>query len=229
MILGGGEDPFGLWDVTSGKCTRRFECDTETVGAHGRSLALSDDGASLYSDGIEILKRWDVSTGRPVLEYVGHTDLVSCVAVDKSGRLLVSGSSDNTVRLWDTESGKSMKCLEGHSSTVRAVCVSRDNKWVLSGSWDGTIRLWDVASGKCCRVLEGHVGESAVALTEDNQWVFSAGGIWELASGRRIWSFGGDANLFTTAALSEDNRWVVFGTKGGELQLWELDWDYALR
>ncbi len=226
LIWGGGEAPFGLWDVASGKCIRRFECDTETVAAHGRSIALSNDGAWLFSDGIEVVKKWQVTTGRCVREYVGHTDLVACVAVNQSGSLLISGSSDNTVRLWDAEYGNCLRCLDGHSSTVRSVCLSRDEKWILSGSWDGTLRLWDVGTGKCCRVLEGHVDESAVALTEDNKWAFSASGIWELSSGRRIWSFAGDANLFNTVALSGDNRWAVFGTKDGTLQLWELDWDY---
>ena len=226
LIWGGGEVPFGLWDVASGKCIRRFESDIETVGAHGRSLALSKDGVWLFSDGIEVVKQWQVATGRCVREYVGHTDLVACVAVNRSGSLVISGSSDNTVRLWDVASGGCLRCLEGHTSTVRAVCLSGDEKWILSGSWDGTLRLWDIGTGRCSRLLEGHVGESAVALTGDNKWAFSASGIWELSSGRRIWSFSGDTNLFTTVALSEDNRWAVFGAKDGALQLWELDWDY---
>ncbi len=76
------------------------------------------------------------------------------------------------------------------------------------------------------RVLEGHITESAVSLATDNKWALSAGGMWDLSSGRRIWSFGGESGVFTTATLSDNNRWVLLGTKDGKLQLWELDWDY---
>ena len=39
-------------------------------------------------------------------------------------RLVVSGSSDNTIRLWDIESGQCLRVLEGHEELVRCIrCV----------------------------------------------------------------------------------------------------------
>ena len=36
-------------------------------------------------------------------------------------RLVVSGSSDNTIRLWDIECGACLRTLEGHEELVRCI------------------------------------------------------------------------------------------------------------
>ncbi len=43
------------------------------------------------------------------------------VAFDPSGRMLASGSGDNTVKLWEVASGKLLRTLEGHER----ICLER--------------------------------------------------------------------------------------------------------
>ena len=38
-----------------------------------------------------------------------------------ANRLVVSGSSDNTIRLWDIECGACLRTLEGHEELVRCI------------------------------------------------------------------------------------------------------------
>jgi WD40 repeat protein len=42
----------------------------------------------------------------------GHTEEVNCIAISLSGKLAVSGSEDNTVRVWDLESGDCLAVCE---------------------------------------------------------------------------------------------------------------------
>ena len=41
----------------------------------------------------------------------GHTDCVMSVAISVDGSKIVSGSSDNTVRIWSAETGEVPACL----------------------------------------------------------------------------------------------------------------------
>lgn len=45
------------------------------------------------------IQLWDASTGMELADFRGHSDMVTCCALSNSGRLLVSSSEDNTVRV----------------------------------------------------------------------------------------------------------------------------------
>ena len=51
-------------------------------------------------------------TERQKLE--GHYGNVTTAAFSPAGRIIVSGSTDNTIRLWDTVTGKERQKLDGH-------------------------------------------------------------------------------------------------------------------
>eukprot|EP00947_MAST-08B_sp_MAST-8B-sp1_P004781 g4781.t1 len=94
--------------------------------------------------------------GRPLqITLEGHSSRVMSVAWN--GKLLASGSADNTIKIWDTESGECVKTLEEHSGWVNS--VAWNGKLLASGSHDKTIKIWDAESGACVKTLEGHSDE----------------------------------------------------------------------
>ena len=72
------------------------------------------------------------------------------------GRRVVSGSSDNTLKVWDVATGQCVATLEGHSKDVWCVAMFPDGRRVVSASDDKTLKVWDVVTGKCVATLQGH-------------------------------------------------------------------------
>ena len=77
----------------------------------------------------------------------GHTGSVNALAFSHDGKLLASGSADDTLRLWNPATGLPVGGpLTGHSGSINAVTFSPDGTQIATGATDDTIRIWDVAS-----------------------------------------------------------------------------------
>ncbi|MCH7728752.1 MAG: hypothetical protein IH991_20050, partial [Planctomycetes bacterium] len=60
-------------------------------------------------------------------------------------RWLVTGSTDNAVRLWDLRAQNPVGApivFRGHESIVRNVSISSDDRWLVSVGRE--LRLWDL-------------------------------------------------------------------------------------
>src|SRR5215468_1656405 len=91
-------------------------------------------------------------------EFKGHTALVYSVAFSPDGKLLATGSFDNSIKLWDFAAGKEARTLTGHTAPVYCVAWSPDGKPLASGAGnaDKSVRLWDPAAGKETKNLGTH-------------------------------------------------------------------------
>ncbi|VDN42065.1 unnamed protein product [Dibothriocephalus latus] len=72
-------------------------------------------------------------TANLVRTLTGHRRGIACLQY--RAPLIVSGSSDNTIRIWDIETGVCFRVLEGHDELVR--CIRFDSKRIVSGAYDG--------------------------------------------------------------------------------------------
>ena len=152
------------------------------------------------------------AAGGPLIRTLdGHSNSVNAVALAADGRTIVSGSTDNTIKVWDLNSGDCLRTLDGHSNPVFAVALAADRRTIVSGSGDKTIKVWDLKSGDCRRTLDGHSNAVyAVALSADGQTIVSGSGdntikVWNLNSGDCRRTLDGHSNACTP---SPSPRWT---------------------
>ncbi|MDZ4859590.1 MAG: protein kinase, partial [Candidatus Hydrogenedentes bacterium] len=121
---------------------------------------------------------------RQELAYEAHQDAVTAITCSRDGRLLLTGSEDNTVRMWDRATGVCIRAFEGHQNSITSVHFTPDAQIAMSSSQDRTIKLWNASNGACLRTLEGHADSvEDVAFSEDGRQALSAG----LDSSLRLW------------------------------------------
>ena len=124
-----------------GACFRTVQLDDRPWAlAHwGDTIAVGLDSGDLI-----IL---DAITGSQVAKLCGHTEKVSDIVFSSDGKLLVSGSSDKTIRLWDLQTGGDIRKLY-NNNPVLLVSISVDCARIASVS-QGTVTLWDAQTGGC--------------------------------------------------------------------------------
>ncbi|KAH0623808.1 hypothetical protein JD844_006947 [Phrynosoma platyrhinos] len=173
----------GVWDVNTGEMLNtlihhceavlhlRFNNGMMVTCSKDRSIAVWDMASPtditlrrvLVGHRAAVNVVWNTSTCEFVRTLNGHKRGIACLQY--RDRLVVSGSSDNTIRLWDIECGACLRVLEGHEELVR--CIRFDSKRIVSGAYDGKIKVWDLvaaldprapAGTLCLRTLVEHSG-----------------------------------------------------------------------
>ncbi|XP_061483645.1 bromodomain and WD repeat-containing protein 1 isoform X3 [Rhineura floridana] len=89
---------------------------------------------------------------------LGHLSAVYCVAFDRTGHRIFTGSDDCLVKIWSTHNGRLLATLRGHSAEISDMAVNYENTMIAAGSCDKIIRVWCLRTCAPIAVLQGHTG-----------------------------------------------------------------------
>ena len=81
-------------------------------------MALSPNGELLVTGIDQDVVFWQTDEGRSFSILSGHKAWVMAVTFSPDGKILASGSNDETIRLWNVETGQCLKTLRGHNSRL---------------------------------------------------------------------------------------------------------------
>ena len=184
-----------LWDVPSGREVQSIAVPLPQRSPSGiTALAISPDGRQLLTgvraNNGDLLRLWDLASGREQKSFLGHEDWISAVAYAPDGRYFFTASFDKSVKMWEATTGKEIRTFSGPKKGMTAIAVSRDGSQLLVGSVNHRPMLWDTRSGALLRSFEGiSMAVSAVAFSPDGQSLITAGtenrfSVWDASSGR---------------------------------------------
>ena len=143
LAIGSGEPSrsgdITLWEVTTGKLTTTYEeRHLDSVFA----LDFSPDGKLLASGGADKAVRiTDLSTGKVVKVFEGHTHHVLGVTWRADGRLLASSGADNVVKVWDWTTGDRRKNVDGWDKEVTGIRYLGAADQIATSAGDNKLRL----------------------------------------------------------------------------------------
>lgn len=190
---------------------------------NGDAVALGTFGSVIRAAGYG-----DALSGRTIISkkvsLVGGQGTVSCIAVSPDGKLLASGSGDQTLQIWDVQAGRKLRSLEGAGSPLSHLTFHPSGDSLFLADEAGTIRKWTIAS----RALHefGKVTSRhkllCLAISADGEWVASCAGK-EATRLRRVdpalpsqaYSEFTDSVGANCLAFSKDGTWLIVGTHGG--------------
>ena len=274
LVNGGREGRLCLWVLPAGELQQvmglRPHCVIETKGGAIHVLAFSPDGKFLASGHEDLaIRLWTIDAQRHLRlqrTLLGHAQTIWSVAFGPSPgaqpetraemrgtvtttenrQLLVTGSSDQTVRVWDAETGHTLYMLRGQPRVLAAHTIRRlpqtqpvcdsimhaEPGWLLAAAgYDGLIHLWQgqgVQTDGTHRGLHGARGPLyAVAISPDGRSVAGGGYdrtiyLWDRASGQLRQTFHGHTHRVYTLVFHPDGKLLASGSGDGTIQLWLL-------
>eukprot|EP00595_Chromulina_sp_UTEXLB2642_P000665 CAMPEP_0196766878 /NCGR_PEP_ID=MMETSP1095-20130614/32153_1 /TAXON_ID=96789 ORGANISM="Chromulina nebulosa, Strain UTEXLB2642" /NCGR_SAMPLE_ID=MMETSP1095 /ASSEMBLY_ACC=CAM_ASM_000446 /LENGTH=316 /DNA_ID=CAMNT_0042131643 /DNA_START=14 /DNA_END=964 /DNA_ORIENTATION=+ len=185
-LSGSWDGTLRLWEISTGKCTKRFVGHTKDV----LSVAFSFDNRQIVSASRDrSIKLWNtLGECKFTIQEEGHSEWVSCVRFSPSttAPVVVSCGWDKLVKVWNLTNCKLRNNLVGHSGYLNTVTVSPDGSLCASGGKDGVAMLWDLTEGKRLYILDAGDIINALVFSPNRYWLVAATTssikIWDLES-----------------------------------------------
>jgi tetratricopeptide (TPR) repeat protein len=210
------------------------------------SAAISSDGKIIASGGEDkTIKLWEVSSGKLLQNFIGHSERINTVAFSPDGQLIASGDDDNTIRVWNIGTGEELYTLMGDSNSfgqIKFVGFSPNGETLISGVGGGTIKVWNIKTGKEIRTINQAVWQSigtintlnndsnsiiSMAFSSDGQTVAFGSNkntikLWNINTGQEIKTLTGHSDEVKAVAFSPDGKLLVSGDRDHIIKLWDV-------
>ncbi|XP_014262555.1 WD repeat-containing protein 48 [Cimex lectularius] len=182
LISASSDTTVKVWNAHKGFCMSTLRTHKDYV----RALAYAKDIEQVASAGLDrSIFLWDVNTLTTLTasnntvttsSISGSKNSIYSLAMNPSGSVIISGSTEKVLRVWDPRSCTKQMKLIGHADNVKALVINRDGTQCLSGSSDGTIKLWSLGQQQCIQTIRMHIEGVWALLASENFTQVASGG-----------------------------------------------------
>ena len=167
------------------------------------------------------------------------------MAISRDNSIIISGSSDSTIRLWEAATGICFRVIDCRDGMVNSIAISANNSIIISGCDSGLVTIWKTTTGQCVRLLRGHFSEvTGIAISDDASTILSSSRdttirIWESISGDytfddvlsvyRMRILQGHTDLVSSIVISADASMIFSGGNDRTVRIWEASTGNCVR
>lgn len=204
------------------------------------SLQLDKSTGRLYSAGRDsIIRCWNTNTEKNcyVASLEHHTDWVNDIVLCCNGRIILSASSDTTVKVWDSARSFCMSTLRTHKDYVKALAYAQKKELVASGGLDRQIFLWDVNTLTALTATNNTVTTSSLNGQKDSIYslalnsmgtVLVSGStekilrVWDPRTCSKVMKLKGHIDNVKSIIINAEGTQCLSGSSDGTVRLWSL-------
>lgn len=216
-----------IWTVETGTLQQTLEVYSAS------SISFSPDWRQVvaFERDEETIQILNARTGEVQQKLAGHSAAILSV----SGRRVVSGSADNTVRIWDARSRGALPHISGLHPKNRSslLSFSADGRLLASALGGVTIQIWHTETGAIQQTLTSkeHTVMSVTFSPSGRQ--LAAGlfdyteHIWDLETGMLRLKLGENTKMFYplswgVMAFSPDGKRLAADSVDKAVRIWDL-------
>jgi WD40 repeat protein len=242
LALGDHAGAVTLWDAATGKQLRPLG----RLPGHVNNVAFSPDGARLVAAAApnegkgmpllrfapgEVLKAWEVASGKEVASRAGVAGAVFCPdgrhLLVHSPPGLLAGTSYHVFALWGADTWKEVRNL----GQARSYSFSGDGGRLALAGWDNNVpflRVLETAGGKVVFSVSLPAEAGDVALSPDGQTLAAVGGgrpvidLWDVKERRLLRRLRGHLDRVTALAFTPDGRRLVSCSWDNAVKFWDV-------
>ena len=231
LVTGGADSFLLVWDWPSGALRRKLDLGTN-IGIESLAIAADNQRVRVSIWGERAVRFFDLTTSAESgLAKEAHYGIVHGVEVAPDG-VVVSGGSDNTIRLWDIGGHQTGLIHTKHPVGAMSLAIGAGGKLIASGDINrGTILLHDRGTGQEIRRLDtGGDSIGSLKFANDGALLAASGtegkpgggsfvGVWNAQTGQLVRRF--QLPWIRQSAISSDGCWLAAITRQG-VSLWDI-------
>ncbi|XP_030831134.1 protein FAN-like [Strongylocentrotus purpuratus] len=180
---------------------------------------------------------------QPSFSYKLHKDSVCDLKLSSNNNTVFSVSKDTQLKMYSLEDQRQLRSVSLSNMALSSVIITPDDKNALIASWDNSIYVYSVDYGRVLEVIPAHDDAVSALCWQQGSSIFASAS-WD--STVKLWAGeglnGGGQRIVadvlteldhdsgvTCTELSQDGSLLLTGTKDGDVNLWNVEHQVALR
>lgn len=220
-----------VWDVATGARLYALSGANDSIN----DVVFSPDGHYLAASGLSTsIFIWDLQNRKVVHEIPYNGASTYDVAYAPDGQKLLTLDGNGRVIEWDLRQSKpTSRLIHGRRGLSTHIAMSGDGKQVVASADEGHFEIIPTNSKDRPKNIDGDALRiQSVAYSPDGKFILTG----ELSkdgknrvvardprTGAQIRVFEGQSDLIGALKMSQDQRWIVSGSNGGHLVVWDAN------